>query len=107
MNDLTGPGTSQGKSGKPWRGVNPTEVGRSWSVPMKSTYAKYIEKHFIPNYKQISSIHKRLDALDKAGLILWNKKRTKVYVKQYLASDQGHLPQDIICLLYTSPSPRD
>ena len=69
IGDLTGPGTTQGESGQPWRNVDPTDIGRCWSVPRTGAYSEYIEKHFIPNYRQISSVHDRLNALDETELI--------------------------------------
>ena len=56
----------EGESGQPWRDVDPTDRGRCWSVPLTGTYSEYIETHFIPNYRQIASIHDRLNALDEA-----------------------------------------
>ena len=45
--DLKGPRTSEGESGKPWRGIDPAETAdRCWSVPRTGRYAKYIEEHF-------------------------------------------------------------
>ncbi len=35
-NYLTGPGTRQGDSGKPWHGFNPTSAGRHWAIPTKT-----------------------------------------------------------------------
>ena len=32
-NVLTGSGTRDGESGRPWRGFNPTEKGRHWAIP--------------------------------------------------------------------------
>jgi site-specific DNA-methyltransferase (adenine-specific) len=32
-NMLTGPGTRTGSSGQPWRGFDPTSVGRHWAIP--------------------------------------------------------------------------
>lgn len=32
-NYLTGPGTRNGDSGKPWHGYNPTKAGRHWAIP--------------------------------------------------------------------------
>jgi adenine specific DNA methylase Mod len=32
-NALTGAGTRNGESGKPWRGFNPTTRGRHWAIP--------------------------------------------------------------------------
>ncbi len=96
VSDLTGPGTSKGESGQPWRDVNPTGIGRCWSVPLTGAYSKYIEKHFIPNYRQISSVHSRLNALDEAGLIYWPASGTMPSLKRYLASSPGRPLQDII-----------
>ena len=41
--DLTGPGLSEGESGKPWRGYDPGSIGRCWSVPRSGDYAAWIE----------------------------------------------------------------
>ena len=35
-NYLTGPGTRQGNSGKPWNGFDPTGAGRHWAIPAKT-----------------------------------------------------------------------
>ena len=48
VGDLTGPGTTQGESGQPWCNVDPTNIGRCWSVPLTGAYSEYIESHFIP-----------------------------------------------------------
>ena len=93
--DLKGPRTSEGESGKPWRGIDPAETAdRCWSVPRTGRYAKYIEEHFIPNYRSIEGIHARLDALDKADLIVWSS-RGNPRLKRYLTSDAGMPPQSM------------
>ena len=95
--NLTGPGPSAGESGQPWRGVNPMDAGRCWSAPRTGAYAGYIEKRFIPNYRQIRGVHARLDALDAAGLIHWPKKTGIVpNLKRYLAGSPGRPLQDLI-----------
>ena len=38
---LTGAGTTSGESGQEWRGINPTDSGRHWAVPMKSLQRAY------------------------------------------------------------------
>lgn len=38
---LTGAGTRNGDSGEPWRGIDPTESGRHWAVPIKSLQQAY------------------------------------------------------------------
>ena len=87
--DLTGSGTRTGTSGEPWRNIDPTDSERHWAVSRTGAYAEYIEQHFIPNYRQISSIHDRLNALDDAGLIYWPDKGTKPRLKRYLAAKSG------------------
>lgn len=88
--DLTAAGTSGGESGELWRDISPGN--RHWSPPLTGKYAEYIEKHFIPNYRQIKGVHDRLDALDKAGLIHWSKKPR---LKRYLIPGAGMPPQSI------------
>ena len=96
VDNLTGPGTTQGESGQAWRDVDPTDNGRCWSVPLTGAYSEYIETHFIPNYRQTSGVHDRLNALDAAGLIHWPDRGTMPRLKRYLASSPGHTLQDII-----------
>ena len=55
--DLTGAGVSQGESGKPWNGYDPSSIGRHWSVPKTGEYAKFIHKELVPGY---------LDLVEKA-----------------------------------------
>lgn len=69
---LTAPGTTKdGESGKPWRGIDPSRIGRHWA---KS--------------------HQEMDRLDLAGRIHWPKKgvpREKRYEDEY----EGMVIQDI------------
>ena len=96
ISDLTGPGTREGESGQPWRNVDPTDIGRCWSAPRTSAYAEYIEEHFIPNYRQISGVHDRLNALDVAGLIHWPDRGAMPSLRRYLDATPGRPLQDII-----------
>ncbi len=61
---LTGAGTRNGESGKPWRNVNPTTVGRHWAVP-----SEVMKRHNLTG----KTVQDRLDALDRANLIYWPK----------------------------------
>ena len=61
---LTGAGTRNGESGRPWRGVNPTAVGRHWAVPRE-----VMKLHGLSGV----TVQDRLDALNGAGLIYWPK----------------------------------
>ena len=74
-------------------GVSP-ENNRHWAVPLTGKYAEYIEQNFIPNYRDIKGIHKRLDMLDEANLIYWTK-NGKPRLKRYLAASVGSPPQSI------------
>ena len=61
---LTGSGVRHGESGKPWRGVNPTKVGRHWAISVN-----VLDRHNLFG----TTVQDRLDALDGAGLIFWPK----------------------------------
>ncbi|HEX7422931.1 MAG TPA: DNA methyltransferase, partial [Terriglobales bacterium] len=61
--DLTGPGVRTGDSGKPWKGFNPSKVGRHWQPP-KSLYAQLGE-----DISHLTLVQ-RLDHLLKAGYII-------------------------------------
>ena len=94
LGDLTGAGTRQGDSGKPWRGVDPTDSGRHWAVPNISLQAAYPELDL-----STLSVQEKLDRLDKAGLVHWSKSG-KPQRKRYLAEAKGVLIQDIISDIY-------
>ena len=90
--DLTASGPSSGESGQPWQDIDPRN--RHWSPPRTGRYAEYIESNFIPNYRDIESVHERLDALHEAELIHWTG-RGKPRLKRYLTPDAGQPPQSI------------
>ena len=92
--DLTGPGLSQSEAGEPWRGWNPNDIGRHWSVPLKGDYARWIEENHIPGYRQEKSILARLDLLDQHGFIAFSKTGTPE-LKRYLKSNRGQIPPDV------------
>ncbi len=62
---LTGPGTTRGDSGKPWKGVDPTKVGRHWALPGKIISSLGISG---------CTIQQALDALETADRIYWPQK---------------------------------
>ena len=69
---LTGPGaTKDGESGKPWRGINPSAIGRHWAVN-----------------------HAELDRLDRDGRIHWPKKGVP-RLKRFESEYEGMVLQDI------------
>lgn len=63
---LTGSGVRHGDSGKPWKGIDPTVVGRHWALP-----GRLIEKLKISG----ATIQEKLGALDRAKMIYWPKKK--------------------------------
>ena len=99
FSDLTGPshGAVLGApSTLPWRGYDVLARGRVWSAPKTGAYAEFIEREFIPGYREIEGVHERLDALDEAGLIHHPDKGYWPGLKRYAASDQGISPQNLI-----------
>ena len=80
----------------PWKGYDVYAMGRVWAIPKNGAYAEYIEREFVPGYRQIAGIHDRLDALDKAGLIHHPKRGRWPGLKRYADSDKGTPPQNLI-----------
>ena len=88
-NSIHGSGVRYGVSGKPWRGYDPTAVGRHWAVPSELV----LEFGIDPDLPQ----HKKLDALYELGMIDLPKGSGQALptYRQYLASSPGQLLQDI------------
>ena len=87
---LTAAGIRKGDSGKPWRGINPTDVGRHWALPVKA-----IESLINGNSKSLST-QEKLDILDANNLIYWPVKGQVPQYKRYLDEAPGTQIQDII-----------
>ncbi|MDE2702340.1 MAG: DNA methyltransferase [Chloroflexota bacterium] len=95
---LTASGRRDGESGRPWRGINPSGVGRHWATPVKGGMARFIvEKGLIPGWPgDFPEVHARLNALDEAGLIYWPSKPGGMpRLKRYLESTSGKAVDDI------------
>lgn len=91
---LMGPGSRSGGSGKPWRNVNPTDVGRHWQPP--SLMYDFYESLTGDSLAELS-MQERLDKADEAGIIHWPaKKDGKPRFKQYLDISPGVALQDVI-----------
>lgn len=88
---LTGAGTRTGDSGKPWRGVTPTEVGRHWAIPNSA-----LQQAFPDLSLASKSTQEKLDLLDEAGLIYWPPKGVVPQQKRYLEENPGVQIQDIV-----------
>ena len=85
--------TAKGESGQPWRGVDPSLVGRNWSTPRRGAWPEGVEPP--ANYEELS-VHERLEALDAAGMIYWPLKGRVPGFKRYLSTSQGRRVHDVI-----------
>lgn len=91
--NLTGPGSSKGDSGQPWRNIEPPK-GRCWSVPRYRSLPRWLT---IPDGYDNLSLQDRLDVLDEVGLICWPKKQGGIpRYKRYLQEGAGKVLQDLI-----------
>jgi DNA modification methylase len=88
---LTGAGTTKGDSGKPWRGVDPTRVGRHWAVPQP-----LVEQLVGQERAAKMSVQEKLDVLEAAGYIVWPAKGKVPRYKRYLDMSAGNPIQDVI-----------
>ena len=95
QDNLTGPGLSDGESGEPWKGYDPSQSGRHWSVPKSGKYAQWIEDNIIPGYRDIPSVHARLDALNENELI-YRRSSGNPRLKRYLEASKGEAVSDFI-----------
>jgi site-specific DNA-methyltransferase (adenine-specific) len=92
VDNLTGSGVRTGDSGKPWRGINPTDKARHWAVPVDILQAAYPGE----DLSKLST-QEKLDRLDAAGLVAWPEKMGGVpRLKRYLDLAKGIPVQDII-----------
>ena len=89
---LTGSGVRMGDSGQPWRGIDPTDVGRHWAIP------KAALKKAFPDREDLDSLtsQERLDLLDQAGLIHWPERGSTPRQKRYAHESPGVPIQDIV-----------
>ena len=88
-NSLHGSGIRHGKSGKPWRGFDPTAAGRHWAIPGDLVAAFGID----PKLSQ----HEKLDALHERGVIDFPSGGSKALptYRQYLDRSPGVPLQDV------------
>ncbi len=91
LSDLTGAGTTSGDSGQPWKGVDPTKVGRHWAVPQQ-----LVEEIVGKERAQQMTVQEKLDALEAAGYIVWPAKGKVPRYKRYLDRSPGNPIQDVI-----------
>ena len=96
---LTASGLRTGESGEPWRGVDPSNVGRHWATPTQGAMHDYIiDQELIPGWPDdYPGVRERLDALDSASLVHWpNDGNGMPRLKRYLAASKGTAAEDIV-----------
>lgn len=79
LDNLKGAGTRTGRSGEPWRGVNPNDSGSHWAVP----------NMVIPDELRGASCQDKLDYLDRIGRIYWPPNGTVPSYKRFLDEMPG------------------
>jgi site-specific DNA-methyltransferase (adenine-specific) len=92
--NLTGPGTRGGESGKAWRGFDPSEKGAHWKISNKAVLSVTGN----PESAKLST-HAKLDLLDAAGLIHWPRSRkdgTPGFPRFKRLISNGMVLQDVI-----------
>ena len=91
VGDLTGAGLRHGDSGRAWRGVDPSDKGRHWAVPIKILAEAY------PNFDlSVLSTQEKLDLLDSAELIYWPPGGSTPRIKRYLNLSKGVPVQELV-----------
>lgn len=88
--DITGAGVRKGDSGQPWKGRDPTALGRHWALPEQVI----IELVGGDAAKRMSALEK-LDRLDAAGFIYWAKGAGMPQYKRYRDQLKGVAVGDI------------
>lgn len=82
--DLTAAGVRSGSSGKPWRGIDPTAMGRHWAIDRSA-------RSIVGDLDTLEA----LDALDAAGRIYWPPRGTKPQYKRYREDLKGKPVTDV------------
>ncbi len=94
IDNLTGPGTRTGDSGKMWKNIDPASRGRHWELPPDRALPPWFV--FPEKYAQMK-VQDRLDVLEAQGLIYFPKKKDGVPgFKRYLSENSGSSIQDMI-----------
>ena len=90
--DLTAAGVSNGDSGQPWHGIDPSVIGRHWGAP--GTFPEHVAK---PGDWKNMDTRAKLDYLDANGLVHWPQKQGGVPAfKRYLSTSKGAILTDVL-----------
>lgn len=88
-NIMTGPGATEGESGEPWRGFDPTEKDRHWAVP------GYLREQMPEGWDDGLTITEQLEALYQEDLIEIKDGAAWPHPVKYLQEDEGTYLSDI------------
>jgi DNA modification methylase len=92
LSDLTGSGTRNGESGKPWGGFDPTAFSRHWAIPS-------VVKEIFPDEEEADDLtpHQWLDLFKSHGLIEMTGEGVGwPHVRRYFDLMEGQTVQDIV-----------
>lgn len=87
-NVLTGQGATEGESGKPWRGVNPSAKNRHWAIP------GYVNDQLSEEERKLGVLG-RLEAAYQRGLIEFIEGRAWPEPVRYLTPESGAAMGDL------------
>lgn len=87
-NILTGPGATEGESGMPWRGFDPSKSGRHWAIP------GYLASQMPAGFANLSVLEK-LEALYQASLIEIKENAKWPHPVKFLGPEDGTYIPDI------------
>ena len=87
-NVLTGPGATQGESGQPWQGFDPSKKNRHWAVP------GFLSRQMPPEFMTFGVL-KKLDVLYEKELVEIKKDAAWPTPVRFLNEAEGHPLQDI------------
>ena len=90
-NVLTGSGIRGGESGKPWKGINPTEKGRHWAVP--GALKADLEEAGI-DFSDMTQ-HEVFDKMHELGWIKFVEGQEWPVYERYLKDTDGQYMQDL------------
>lgn len=89
---LTSASVKSGPAGSEWRGINPSDVGRHWAVPLRLLQKEHPER---TDLKRLSP-QEKLELLDEAELIHWPADGNIPRYKLYTDAVRGIPVQDVI-----------
>jgi DNA modification methylase len=88
---LTRRAITPGNGGQTWNGIDPARDGRQWVIPRLVADVVFGQERCAE-----MTMQEKLDALDKAGFIVWRKRAKWPRCKLYIDTNKGVCIQDVI-----------